>query len=57
MDYDLEYSSAAFNRLIVSISPLNGAIFKVVDLTLTQPGKGRFALAYTSLDYLHGMLI
>ena len=35
-DYDLEYSSAAFNRLRISISALNGAIFKVVDLKLAE---------------------
>ena len=35
-DYDLEYSSAAFNRLRVSISALNGAILKVVDLKLAE---------------------
>ena len=36
VDYDLEYSSAAFNRLRISISALNGAIFKVVDLKLAE---------------------
>ena len=35
-DYDLEYSSAAFNRLRISISALNGAILKVVDLKLAE---------------------
>ena len=35
-DYDLEYSSAAFNRLRISNSAFNGAIFKVVDLKLAE---------------------
>ena len=35
-DYDLEYSSAAFNRLRISISALNGAILNVVDLKLAE---------------------
>ena len=35
-EYDLEYSSAAFNRLRISIFALNDAIFKVVDLKLAE---------------------
>ena len=36
MDYDLEYSSAAFSRHRISISALNGAILMVVDLKLAE---------------------
>ena len=35
-DYNLEYSSAALNRLRISILALNGAILKVVDLKLAE---------------------
>ena len=35
-DYDLEYSSAAFSRFIISISALDGAILNVVDLKLAE---------------------
>ena len=35
-DYNLENSSAAFNMHRISISTLNGAIFKVVDLKLAE---------------------
>ena len=35
-DCDLEHSSAGFNKLRVSISALNGAILKVVDLKLAE---------------------
>ena len=36
VDYDLEYSSAAFSRHRISISALNGAILKIVDLKLAE---------------------